>query len=174
MASALKRLAARVAKREAFVKEVLAAIEALVQEHGKQTGYRQGSCHTHVTRELRDFGHFSFRCSWGETQFGGNTVEAWYHPDGTDADVMKSRPVLRLEYQVDHDEVQVKDFDPGQGWRRALGNALKAPAKILARQAQAAQRANARERRQAAQRRTAVDLRARAGRLGIAVVTRPQ
>ncbi len=130
-----KILIQRVSAREKFLKKVMNFVEKLVQEKGKVMRRSQGSSNTHVVMELLNFGDFSFKTDWGQTMFGGNDVEVWYHPSSSFKDRKRFDPVFSVYYQCarfETDDCKVNTFDENLTWQSAFINAMRNRKRILA------------------------------------------
>ena len=129
-----RTLSAKLSKRERFLKKVVSFVEKLVQKKGRILEINQGSSNTNVVRELLDFGNFSFKTDLGQTMFGGNDIEVWYHPGTSFRNRKRFNTVLSVYYQCfrfETDDCRVNTFDESHGWQLALNNAIRNEKKIL-------------------------------------------
>lgn len=127
--SSTEQLVKKVRVRKEFLDKIINSITELVREYGRVTRREQGSSHTRVVMELRNFGNFTFETDLGQTMFGGNAVRVWHHPGksfregGLDAAWDKEwKPVLDVYFQTDY---QVGAFDEETDWQKALIYVLK-------------------------------------------------
>lgn len=114
----LTAMASKIRERLEFIKIVIPWIDRLVAKQGKELSYHEGSCHTNIVAELKNFGGFSFKTDTGQSMMGGNSFQVWYHP-GKDHDD-KSLLVLSLYCQVSVEESAVRVFDTTTEWQKAL------------------------------------------------------
>ncbi|KKT82550.1 MAG: hypothetical protein A3B99_00705 [Candidatus Yanofskybacteria bacterium RIFCSPHIGHO2_02_FULL_44_12b] len=125
----------RISEREKFLRKVTSFVEKLVQEKGRVIRRSQGSSNTHVVAELLNFGDFSFKTDWGQTMFGGNDVEVWYHPNSNFKDRKRFNPVFSVYYQCarfETDDCKVNTFDENLTWQSAFNKMMKNKKKMLA------------------------------------------
>ena len=134
----LRLIARKLKNRKEFLKKIVERVEELVRKEGTELSYIEHSCHTHIVAELRNFGHFSFHTSLGQTMFGGNTITIYYHTGrsfregGIDSAYDKEwTPVLKVDFQTG-DDFKVVIFDEQRNWQRALVRVLKNEENIAA------------------------------------------
>lgn len=125
----MKTLADKVRSRQKFIGVIIPWIEKLVSKHGEELSYSQGSCHTHIVAELKNFNGFSFKTDTGHSMMGGNSFKIWYHP-GKKLD-NGGTLVLDLYFQVHVGESQVRSFDTSTKWVEKLLLAKKGAVAIL-------------------------------------------
>lgn len=132
------KLAKKVRTRKNFLNKVVNPVIDLVHKRGTIVRREQGSCHTRIVAEFRNFGDFTFHTDLGQTMFGGNTVKIFYHPGrnfregGLDSAFDREwSPVLFVDFHTDGDYT-VRSFNEKAGWQKALVSVLKNENKIMA------------------------------------------
>ena len=120
----IKQLASKVRARKEFLDKITDLATKLVREYGRVTKRDQGSWHTRIVTELRNFGNFTFETDLDQTQFGGDAVKIWHHPGksfregGLDSAWNKEwTPVLDVYFQTAY---KVNTFNENTDWQRAL------------------------------------------------------
>ena len=165
-----KVLSRKISERERFLKESIPFIEKLVREKGVLIKRTTGSSNIRVVMELKNFGNFSFHCDWGQTMFGGNTIQAWYQPNTSPAENCPSAThVLSVYYQCASftpQDCDVSVFGEGLTWQEALGRTIRDREKILAAMAKERQEAKENSLRKARQEQESLALRKKASKLG--------
>ena len=73
----LEELESVVKTRREWLSKVINFVEKIIVDHGKMTNRKIESDHTHVTRELKDFGGFDFEWSSGRSVMVGSTIKIW-------------------------------------------------------------------------------------------------
>lgn len=78
---AIQELERKVAARIKFLVAVCNFSEKALNELGALTSYSQGSCHTHIKRELKGFHGFDFYGDFGHSMMGGNDIRIEFGSD---------------------------------------------------------------------------------------------
>ena len=130
-----------VAGREKFIRDAVESVIALVKDLGTQTCREEFSAHTKVKKELNDFGGFSFKCYYGMTCMGGNTVSIFFGV----------RLVMSAYFQSGLDGLRVEYFEEGNEWQDAFTDCMKRKSAI-ARERQAKKAAEENKRQEAEKR----------------------
>lgn len=159
-----RSLSVRVSERIEFLKTILPWIERLVSKHGRGLEYSQGSCHTHIVAELKDFAWFSFHTDTGQSMMGGNTFRVWYHP-GRLFD--NSACVLEVHYQVMVEESRVRLFDTKTDWQKKILGAKQNERAILGKMKREQETVRQREEKKMMGCRHESDLKEKAKNLGL-------
>lgn len=126
----IEEIKERIEKRQKFLKEIVKFIEDITFRTGEEIKRTTGSAHTHIVRRLDGFRNFSFLADTGQTMFGGNDFDVWYHPKEEKIDTRRVEPVLSVYYQTS-DEYKVKKFSKDDAWQREMKNLIKNKEKIL-------------------------------------------
>jgi|GEM_PF-1849354 len=143
MVEKTKTLAERVVARQKFLEDVVVFSNGIVSVHGKQLSYYQGSSHTNVERELKNFAGFSFYTHGSYTMYGGDEVKVWYHPETEQTPI---EPVLHVEYW-NIKECKLYVFDQTLNWQEALGKLVSASKAEVEKIEQERREANERKKR---------------------------
>lgn len=122
-------LAKKVRVRQKFVEEIIGFAEEIVRECGKELSYRQGSCHTSITAELKNVTGFSFFTDGAYSMMGGHGVKIWYR---SDSETGEPKLVFDVEYW-DIKDCKVGQFDPSPLWQRAIWRLVKKKTKTVER-----------------------------------------
>lgn len=115
----IKEMEQRVKERIKFLREVIIFMDELLREHGTQLRNEEHSCHTRVTREIKDFGGFGFYADTGKTEFGGNTFRV----------TQGGSVILDVEFKSE-DDFQVTQF-PQEVTKDALIHLIAHKADVL-------------------------------------------
>lgn len=70
-----EKLKEKIKERLAFLQIIIDFVSDVCLQIGTTIKYEQGSCNTHVVREIENFAGFYIYWSIGETQWGGDTIE---------------------------------------------------------------------------------------------------
>ncbi len=117
-------LAAAVAARIEFLKEVAAFAEMITRERGETLKNEVHKYHVRSVRELFNFGGFSFRVDVGQSEWGGNDVKIWYHPGSRYADIAKTDSsqavALDISWGIEIEKPTHMRFNDNPGWQREI------------------------------------------------------
>ncbi|MBI5153559.1 MAG: hypothetical protein HZA36_03830 [Parcubacteria group bacterium] len=136
-------LAELVLARQKFVEEIIRFAESIVYERGKVLRREEHFYHITTTAELNNFAGFSFYTHGAFTDFGGDNVKIWYHPDSKERG---SEPVFEVDYW-DIAECKVKRFDPSPIWQQALQVLIKDRVRVVAQIKRGERKKNNREKK---------------------------
>lgn len=121
--SSLTDLEKKVARRQGIVIKLMRFVEDFVMKNGKQIKYSEGSSHTHIVKEFKDFDGFYLTFSSGESMFGGNTARI----------SSESGIVFRASYCLDvKKDCKVNIFHDEKEWLPRFEKAVRNKEKILA------------------------------------------
>ena len=132
----LKGLKKQIEERKKFLNRIVPLIVELVRSHGVVKIEKEFPFHYNIVSELRDFAYFSFITDLGQTDFGGNSLEVYFHPGqmfrqgGLEAAFGPTgSPVLNVCWQ-DEDKYEVLVFNQEIDWQEPLVRLLKNKDKI--------------------------------------------
>ncbi|MDB5194768.1 MAG: hypothetical protein JWN50_782 [Parcubacteria group bacterium] len=114
--------------RKRFLLETVNLSLDLLEKRGRQTKYEQGSSHTNVGCELKNFSGFDFESDLGQTMMGGNDLTITYHGASGPRTVLK---VYWQNFRFDPEDCTVNVFAQDQHWQRALIRTLAQKDRII-------------------------------------------
>lgn len=117
----LKELQGRINERKSLVATIVRFIANFVGKEGETLKHYKGDFHTHIVKEVNDFGGFRLRFSDGESQFGGTTVTLHY----------RSEIVFNYHSQGSEDDGRVEFFSDDKNWLPAFKRIMRDRDRLL-------------------------------------------